>query len=106
MRPTVRAHPSVTPLYEKLLIKGNAGVVKPKMATRSARPMVRALEQKTYRWGDALLPGGLHRCSIWQGDFPDLDLAEDGFSRPAPGRTFRPNGFGLYNTLGNVSTPK
>jgi formylglycine-generating enzyme required for sulfatase activity len=60
------------------------------------------LEQRTYPWGDEILPGGSHRCNIWQGAFPDLDLAEDGFSRPAPVRTSEPNGFGLYNMAGNA----
>jgi formylglycine-generating enzyme required for sulfatase activity len=60
------------------------------------------LEQKTYPWGDELCPGGTHRCNIWQGSFPDCDLAEDGYTRPAPARTYEPNGFGLYNMVGNV----
>jgi formylglycine-generating enzyme required for sulfatase activity len=46
------------------------------------------LEQKTYPWGDELMPGGRHMCNIWQGTFPDLDLAEDGFSAPAPVDSF------------------
>ena len=60
------------------------------------------LEQKSYPWGDELCPGGAHRCNIWQGSFPDFDLAEDGYARPAPARTYAPNGFGLYNMVGNA----
>lgn len=60
------------------------------------------LEQKTYPWGDELTPEGRHRCNIWQGAFPDADLAEDGFSGPAPVDTFEANGFGLHNRIGNV----
>ena len=60
------------------------------------------LEQKTYPWGDELMPGGRHMCNVWQGTFPDLDLAEDGFSAPAPVDAFAPNGFGLYTVAGNV----
>jgi formylglycine-generating enzyme required for sulfatase activity len=60
------------------------------------------LEQKAYPWGDELLPGGRHMCNIWQGTFPDLDLAEDGFSAPAPVDSFAPNGYGLYTMAGNV----
>ncbi len=61
-----------------------------------------ALEQKQYPWGDDLLPGGQHMCNIWQGSFPDLDLAEDGYSGTAPVRSFQPNGYGLYQTTGNT----
>ena len=60
------------------------------------------LEQKTYPWGDELLPGGRHMCNIWQGTFPDIDLAEDGFSAPAPVDSFAPNGYGLHTVAGNV----
>lgn len=60
------------------------------------------LEQKLYPWGDELTPDGRHLCNIWQGDFPSLDLAEDGYSAPAPVDAFPPNGFGLYTITGNT----
>ena len=60
------------------------------------------LEQKTYPWGDDLMPGGRHMCNIWQGTFPDVDSAEDGFSAPAPVDSFDANGYGLYTVVGNV----
>ncbi|MFG2332614.1 formylglycine-generating enzyme family protein [Streptomyces sp. NPDC048604] len=60
------------------------------------------LEQRRYPWGDELTPGGRHMCNIWQGEFPDLDTAADGYAGTAPVKSFRPNGFGLYNTVGNV----
>lgn len=60
------------------------------------------LEQKRYPWGDELRPGGKHRCNIWQGRFPVEDLGEDGWKGTAPAREFSPNGFGLWNTTGNV----
>jgi sulfatase modifying factor 1 len=60
------------------------------------------LEQKLYPWGDELTPGGRHLCNIWQGDFPDLDLAEDGYSGVAPAGAFPPNGYGLYSITGNT----
>ncbi|HEY9369638.1 formylglycine-generating enzyme family protein [Streptomyces sp.] len=60
------------------------------------------LEQRRYPWGDELTPGGRHMCNIWQGDFPDLNTAADGYVGTAPVKSFRPNGFGLYNTVGNV----
>lgn len=60
------------------------------------------LEGAKYAWGDELTPGGRHFCNIWQGRFPDLDTAEDGYAGTAPARSFRANGFGLYNVAGNV----
>jgi formylglycine-generating enzyme required for sulfatase activity len=60
------------------------------------------LEQARYPWGDDLTPGGEHRCNIWQGTFPTVNTCEDGYLGTAPTRSFRPNGFGLYNMAGNV----
>ena len=59
-------------------------------------------EQSLYPWGDELTPGGQHLCNIWQGEFPVSDLAEDGWSAPAPVDAFPPNGFGLYTITGNA----
>jgi len=59
-------------------------------------------DQKTYPWGDELVPSGRHMCNIWQGEFPDLDSGEDGFTAVAPVDAFKPNGFGLHNAVGNV----
>lgn len=61
-----------------------------------------ALEQKLYPWGDELTPGGQHLCNIWQGTFPVLDLAEDGYSSPAPVHAYPANGYGLYTMTGNT----
>jgi formylglycine-generating enzyme len=41
-------------------------------------------------------------CNIWQGTFPDADLGDDGFTNVAPARSFPPNGFGLFNMVGNT----
>ena len=60
------------------------------------------LQQKLYPWGDELNPEGRHLCNIWQGRFPDLDLAEDGYSAPAPVDAFPPNPYGLYTITGNA----
>ncbi len=60
------------------------------------------LEQQMYAWGDELTPKGKHRCNIWQGRFPHQNSAEDGFVGTAPAKSFRANGFGLYNVAGNV----
>ncbi len=60
------------------------------------------LDQKLYPWGDDLTPGGKHLCNIWQGEFPRVDTAEDGFAGPCPVDSFPPNGYGLYSMTGNV----
>ncbi|MGF1483255.1 MAG: formylglycine-generating enzyme family protein [Opitutales bacterium] len=60
------------------------------------------LEQQRYPWGDELTPGGKHRCNIWQGRFPDVNSADDGYVGTAPARSFRSNGYGLFNCSGNV----
>jgi sulfatase modifying factor 1 len=60
------------------------------------------LEQKIYPWGDELTPGGKHLCNIWQGEFPNVDLADDGYSAVAPIDAFPPNGYGLNLVTGNA----
>jgi len=60
------------------------------------------LEQNKYCWGDELTPDGKHRCNIWQGTFPNQNTAEDGYAWTAPARSFKANGYGLYNMAGNV----
>ncbi|WP_436498061.1 formylglycine-generating enzyme family protein [Actinokineospora sp. HUAS TT18] len=60
------------------------------------------LVQARYPWGDELAPRGRHECNIWQGRFPEVDTGEDGFAGTAPVKSFRPNGYGLFNVAGNV----
>lgn len=60
------------------------------------------LDQKTYPWGDELTPAGRHMCNVWQGRFPEIDLGEDGFVVVAPADSFDPNGFGIFNAVGNT----
>lgn len=60
------------------------------------------LIQKRYPWGDELTPSGEHQCNIWQGTFPTHNTIEDGHFGTAPARSFKSNGFGLYNMSGNV----
>jgi len=57
---------------------------------------------KRYPWGDVLTPEGEHRCNIWQGTFPSYNSLEDGYLGTAPAKSYKPNGFGLYNMAGNV----
>ena len=60
------------------------------------------LEGARFPWGDELLDRGEWRCNIWQGRFPLTNTAEDGWLTTAPVDAFAPNGFGLFQTVGNV----
>lgn len=61
------------------------------------------LDGARYPWGDDPPgAGGRWRANIWQGRFPTTNTADDGWTTTAPVRTFRPNGFGLWQTVGNV----
>ncbi|MDE0589080.1 formylglycine-generating enzyme family protein [Halocynthiibacter sp. C4] len=41
-------------------------------------------------------------CNIWQGNFPHENTCADGYAATAPAISFSPNGYGLYNMVGNV----
>jgi len=60
------------------------------------------IEQKLYPWGDELTPNGQHLCNIWQGEFPRINTAEDGYAFTCPVDAFPPNIYGLYSITGNV----
>ncbi|MDB5390021.1 MAG: hypothetical protein JWM11_5667 [Planctomycetaceae bacterium] len=60
------------------------------------------LIDKPYVWGDEA-PSETHVfANIWQGQFPFKNTRADGFLRTAPVRSFKPNGFGLFDVSGNV----
>ena len=59
------------------------------------------------RGGEAILPepkdaNGKPQANYYQGVFPAKDLNEDGFTSRAPAGCFKPNGYGLYDMIGNV----
>lgn len=60
------------------------------------------LESAEFVWGDDLKPGGRHLANTWQGEFPWMNLREDGFEGTAPVASYPPNGHGLYDMAGNV----
>lgn len=55
-----------------------------------------------FPWGEQLEPRGRHACNVYQGRFPEQDLAADGFAGTCPARHYAPNAWGLYNVCGNV----
>jgi sulfatase modifying factor 1 len=60
------------------------------------------LDRQRYVWGAEFMPAGRHMGNTWQGWFPALNTADDGFLGTAPVRSFPPNGFGLYDMAGNA----
>lgn len=60
------------------------------------------LQGAEYAWGNGYDPAGGWKANTWQGIFPWVDDALDGFHGTAPVRSFRPNGYGLYDMAGNV----
>ncbi|XP_063002816.1 inactive C-alpha-formylglycine-generating enzyme 2 [Elgaria multicarinata webbii] len=58
------------------------------------------LENRSYPWGNKFLA---HRTNLWQGHFPDVDTAEDGYHGVSPVAAFPPqNNYGFYDLLGNT----
>lgn len=55
-----------------------------------------------YPWGNDEIDDGDWRANIFQGSFPSVNTADDGWATTAPVRTFRPNGYGLWQMVGNV----
>jgi formylglycine-generating enzyme required for sulfatase activity len=60
------------------------------------------LDGAEFAWGDEFTPGGRHLANTWQGEFPRQNLAADGYQRTSPVTAFPPNGYGLYDMIGNV----
>ena len=60
------------------------------------------LDGAEYSWGEEFTPGGKQMANTWQGAFPQQNLKQDGFERTSPVRSFPPNGYGIYDMIGNV----
>ena len=60
------------------------------------------LADAAFAWGDELDPEGRILANIWHGAFPFENTLRDGWERTSPVRSFPPNGFGLYDMIGNV----
>lgn len=57
---------------------------------------------RIYPWGDDFAPGGRIMANIFEGTFPTHNTGTDGYLATAPVRSFPPNGYGLYNVVGNA----
>ncbi len=55
-----------------------------------------------FPWGKEPVINGKYNVNIWEGKFPYENDLTDGFLGPAPVKTFQPNGYGLYQMIGNV----
>jgi formylglycine-generating enzyme len=60
------------------------------------------LDGAEFAWGDEFTPGGKQMANTWQGAFPHENLRLDGHERTSPVAAFPPNGYGLYDMIGNV----
>jgi formylglycine-generating enzyme len=60
------------------------------------------LDGAEYAWGDDFTPDQRQMANTWQGEFPQQNLKADGYERTSPVTAFPPNGYGIYDMIGNV----
>jgi sulfatase modifying factor 1 len=60
------------------------------------------LHGATYAWGEELMPNDQPMANWWQGEFPHENTRVDGWEGTSPVGTFPPNGYGLYDMIGNT----
>jgi formylglycine-generating enzyme required for sulfatase activity len=60
------------------------------------------LDAREFAWGDEFSPDGKQMANTWQGRFPYENTLDDGFEWSSPVGSFPPNGYGLYDMIGNV----
>lgn len=60
------------------------------------------LKNNIYSWGNVFEENGKPKANYWQGQFPYQNDALDKFANAAPVKSFKPNGYGLYDIAGNV----
>uniref|UniRef100_A0A1A9W2B0 FGE-sulfatase domain-containing protein n=1 Tax=Glossina brevipalpis TaxID=37001 RepID=A0A1A9W2B0_9MUSC len=59
-------------------------------------------KRKLFPWGNKLMPKEQHWLNIWQGNFPDINTEEDGYTTTCPVNKFPQNVYEIYNIVGNV----
>jgi formylglycine-generating enzyme required for sulfatase activity len=60
------------------------------------------VERDPADWGREATPEARWRANVWQGVFPVVNTGEDGYLETAPASCYEPNGFGLYDMVGNA----
>lgn len=60
------------------------------------------LDGAEFAWGAEFMPGNRHMANTWQGEFPHHNTRADGYARTSPVGAFPPNGYGLYDMIGNT----
>jgi len=58
------------------------------------------LEDTEFAWGNEFIPKGRPMANTWHGEFPHQ--RQPGFRRTSPVTAFPPNGYGVYDMIGNV----
>lgn len=59
-------------------------------------------ENTMFYWADELSPNGKYFANTWQGEFPNVNTKDDGYTNTSPVKAYEPNQYGLYSMIGNV----
>lgn len=59
-------------------------------------------ENMVYPWGNESVEKGNPKANFYQGLFPYKNTVKDGYEASAPVKSYKPNGYGLYDMSGNV----
>ncbi len=60
------------------------------------------LDGATYPWGNTPDVNGRSMANAWQGAFPNINTGQDGHRGTAPVGCYPPNGYGVFDAVGNV----
>lgn len=60
------------------------------------------LKKSDFPWGDEAIEKGKPKANTWQGNFPNQNTKWDNFAGLAKVKSFKPNGYQLYDMAGNV----
>lgn len=60
------------------------------------------LDGAEFAWGNTLTPGGKRMANTWRGVFPRERAGRGGSRRTSPVGAYPPNGYDLYDMIGNV----